>query len=320
MGELRVRDASPAASPGASHRRRRLGPLVIGIVALLVLGGSALVRRAGPAPPTAAGSGLLQMLDVPVAQQLSWAPPALVNPTVVRVDENHHTLNLDPDRDYVVSLPARPVVLDGGLVVLGGRNVVLIGGEIEVPAASTAPKTAQRRGLYLRDQRGTVHIEGLRIDGPDLAEGIDLDQRQGAVVQLENIQLGTVQGSYETNHADLLQTWAGPRVLRVDGLQGTTGYQGLFLLPDEYGTQLPDNFDLRRIVISATSTAGYLLWTDDSAPWMSTSDLVLVDDPARDRALDKVVHPLGPWEDGVRLQHDRSDLHLPAGSPPASAT
>ena len=42
--------------------------------------------------------------------------------------------------------------------------------------------------LYLRDQTGTVHIEGLLIYGSDLSEGIQINAPQ-ATVQIVNVRV-----------------------------------------------------------------------------------------------------------------------------------
>jgi hypothetical protein len=73
-------------------------------------------------------------------------------------------------------------------------------------------------------------VSNLRIRGP-LSEGIDLSQKKKAAVVLRSIAIDPVHGSKDTNHADLLQTWAGPDRLVVDGLTGTSDFQGIFLQP-----------------------------------------------------------------------------------------
>jgi hypothetical protein len=91
-------------------------------------------------------------------------------------------------------------------------------------------------------------------------EGIDLNEPRGAAVELENIYIDTVHGSYTTNHADLIQSWAGPSRLLVDGLMGSTQYQGFFLLPNQLDKgPAPQLFDLRNVYINDSGGA-YALW------------------------------------------------------------
>jgi hypothetical protein len=193
-----------------------------------------------------------------------WKPPQLHDPETVSPGAQQTVLRLDPERDYLVRVspdgPRRK-----GLIVQGGHNVVIVGGEIRIGWQGKKPNHHDRRGLLLKDQTGTVHVEGLKIGGRDLGEGIDLDQRKGATVQLVNLHIGTVRARDERNfsdtHPDLVQTWAGPRRLRIDGLRGRTGYQGLFLLPRQFDGNLDvDEIDIRNVSISGTRTSRYLLW------------------------------------------------------------
>jgi hypothetical protein len=179
--------------------------------------------------------------------------------------------DLDPAKDYVLNLP--PGGYDrGGLIIEGGRNVTLIGGHIWVPEIG-ATAVGPRRGLMLADQRGSVHVEGIRIDGPGLSEGIQMEQHYGATVTLQRIFVGQLRArdtqAFTDNHPDVVQTWAGPKRLRIDGLSGNTDYQGLFLGP----TQLchttacqPASWDLRNIDIRGTDTARVLFWKDGDFP------------------------------------------------------
>lgn len=283
------------------------------VVALAVTQRGAPVAEPEPALPTPS-------VAAEAADRLTWAPPKLTSPTRVTVTATSNKVELRPDRDYIVTLPSTPLVLNGGLRIEGGRNVVLMGGEIVVPPRSEAPDSKQRTGLLLKNQTGTVHVEGLRISGEDLAEGINLDQGEGATVVLQNIHVETVHGSREGHHADVLQTWAGPDRLRVDGLTGTTEYQGLFLLPQQFVDSAPAEFDLRRIVITgesggANGGAAYLLWTDDVVPWLSARDIVLVDERSD---LEGMLRPPSVWADAVELRTTDAGAALPAGTPGAS--
>jgi hypothetical protein len=178
------------------------------------------------------------------------------------------SLKLSTSKDYVLKLAAdKPVYLPKGLDITGGRNVVVIGGQVDVRNGYTASNgEATRRGMYLKGQTGTVYIEGVRFSSTTtgtLTEGIDLDERLGAQVVLQNVRVDHLKGSYATNHADGLQTWAGPRKLLIDGLSIDTDYQGMFLLPNQHFTgPAPELFDLRNISITGEPGSGYLLWKD----------------------------------------------------------
>lgn len=108
--------------------------------------------------------------DVLGDPRLTWAPPALHDPQTVAVTEDNTKLELDPNVDYVIALPPRPVAAPTGLHISGGHDVVVIGGTVDVPSGAQTGKT-HRNGLYLQDWTGTMHVEGLLLEG-DLQEGI----------------------------------------------------------------------------------------------------------------------------------------------------
>ncbi|WP_250445996.1 hypothetical protein [Actinotalea sp. C106] len=250
--------------PAVAVRRSRV-PRPARTLLALVLGGTLLAATPGlgviTASPAAAST-----------PRLSWAPPTLTDPITIDVTPSNRDLRLAPGQDYVLRMPSSPLSGAGGLIVNGGDDVVLIGGEITIPSGVGTGGGANR-GLYLRDQTGTVHVEGLRISGAGLGEGINLSQPHGAVVQLQNIRVETVHGSQAGHHADVIQTWNGPRELRVDGLSGATTYQGLFLLPQQHGTVQPQRMDLRRVDLRGTSASGYMLWRDQLSWPLSLTDV-----------------------------------------------
>jgi hypothetical protein len=200
---------------------------------------------------------------------LSWAPPVLRSPVVMRLADGTGSLKLSTAQDYVLQLPVdKPAYLPQGLSISGGHNVVVVGGQVDVRSGYKAFNgEATRRGMYLKGQTGTVFIEGVRFSSTTagtLTEGIDLDERLGAQVVLQNVRIDHLQGSYATNHADGLQTWAGPRRLLIDGLSMTTDYQGMFLLPNQHFTgPAPELFDLRNISIIGQPGSGYMIWKDN---------------------------------------------------------
>jgi hypothetical protein len=214
---------------------------------------------------------LASVTSCAVPGPLTWSPPKTSGAQFLQLTTARAWYDLDPNKDYVLRLPAGTYDR-GGLIIEGGRNVTLIGGHIWVPETG-ATAIGQRRGLMLADQRGTVHVEGLQIDGPGLSEGIQMEQHYGATVRLQRIFVGRLRArdtqNFTDNHPDVVQTWAGPKRLLIDGLTGTTDYQGLFLAP----TQLcqteacrPSNWDLRNIDIRGTETARVLLWKDGDFP------------------------------------------------------
>ncbi len=88
---------------------------------------------------------------------LTWAPPALVNPTVITLTKDSWSPKLDNEKDYLIQLPDEPREQTGR--IQGGRNVVLIGGHIRIPKKGSS----DHRAIYILDgaPSRTVHIEGV---------------------------------------------------------------------------------------------------------------------------------------------------------------
>jgi hypothetical protein len=178
------------------------------------------------------------------------------------VGRNTGSIILDRRRDYRIRLGH--VTHVGGVVLNGGHNVVVMGGEITIPWAGSHPRRGgdDRRGLFINGATGTVHVEGLLIDGPDVSEGIQISAPK-ATVQLENVRIVGIHARDEVhftdNHPDLVQPWGGVRKLRIDRLSGSSDYQGLFLEGDRGPI---GRVDLRHVDIVGTPTARCLLWLD----------------------------------------------------------
>ncbi len=221
---------------------RRSGCVVVGLVAGLLAG-------CGQEPVRDSDWGL------------RWPAPRLVKPKVIEVGSRGGELRLEAGRDYRVVLrePGRAV---GGLSIVGGRNVVLVGGHITIPPAGPRAGVAERRGLLIAGQTGTVHVEGLLIDnrGGDLSEGIHIAAPE-AVVQVQNTRVADLHArdekGFSDNHPDVIQTWGGVRELRVHRFTGTTAYQGLFLRGDRGPV---GRVALSKVNVIGFPTARYLLW------------------------------------------------------------
>jgi hypothetical protein len=188
----------------------------------------------------------------------------LTMPTTVKVGPGGGQFALQPGKDYVVHVGD----VSGPVRLVGGRNIVLIGGHITIPWAGADASISSRLGLYLKGQTGTVHVEGLLIDnaGGDLSEGIQINAPD-AVLQIQNVRIDGVHArdevNFSDNHPDLIQPWGGLQALRIDHLSGTTDCQGFFLVGNEGPI---GRVDLRNIDIVGTSTSRYLFWQAQKIP------------------------------------------------------
>ncbi|MGE3795122.1 MAG: hypothetical protein AB7I38_14505 [Dehalococcoidia bacterium] len=204
---------------------------------------------------------------------LAWKPPALTNPTTITPTDEQGKITLSAGKDYIIKLPTdRPWRNSRGLWVEGGRNVVIIGGQVDVGDGyfngGTGPGVQAngyvRRAAYFLSQTGTVHLEGVRFTASSgaLSEGINISAAL-AKVQIQNVAISTpLVGTKAANHADALQSWNGPTTLLVDGFTATTGYQGMFLNPHDTSSAsvVTEGWQLRNVEIIGTAAAKYILW------------------------------------------------------------
>jgi hypothetical protein len=213
--------------------------------------------------------------------QLKWPPPCLESPNVIQVepDDNTTVLRLEANQDYIIEMPDVPITR--GLALQGGRNIVMIGGEISIPMLGDYPSIESRTGLRILQSTGTVHIEGLLIHGDDISEGIQI-AAPAAIVQLQNVGIFGIHArdevNFSDNNPDLIQTYGGVKELRVDKFTGSTDYQGLFFRAD--GRAMGSVY-LSRVNIIGLPTARHLIWFE---PYSGSGDVFLwgvwVDVPA----------------------------------------
>jgi hypothetical protein len=159
-----------------------------------------------------------------VSQRLRWAPPELSDPETIELGTGETLRHLDPARDYIIELPDEKKV--GATILVGGRNIVIRGGHVAIEPGRESD--TYRRAIYIKNATGTVHIEGVLIDGsgggPFDAIAINAPE---AIVQIQNVRAVGVSGSFEGFHADVVQPWGGVKELRIDHLTASTDYQGL---------------------------------------------------------------------------------------------
>jgi hypothetical protein len=216
-----------------------------------------------PETPPAPEEGSLPVLGSVGPAPLEWAPPELHDPITVRLGTGYTHTSLSTSRDYIVELP--PTKKIGATWIDGGHNVVIVGGSITIPTGTTpgVAYDAQRNGIYIKGATGTVHIEGVLIDGSGGAEfdGVDINAPE-ATVQLENMRIEGVRGTFSGFHGDAVQPWGGVADLRIDRMSATSNYQGLTLQQDlgPIGSAELSEVDLTGTTEAPLDKGGHLLW------------------------------------------------------------
>jgi hypothetical protein len=138
----------------------------------------------------------------PTSTLLRWAPPALVNPITIVLGTGETTTTMDPNQDYIIQMPSTKKV--GYTYLIGGHNIVIMGGYVTIPVSGDTTNDAPSRAIYVKNATGTVHIEGLLVDasGGGMSDGIDISA-PAATVQVENVRVDGIFGYANEFHADV---------------------------------------------------------------------------------------------------------------------
>ncbi len=169
--------------------------------------------------------------------KLQWSPPSLSNPVTINVPETGGIGGLDPNRDYVLNLGHRKT----GLGVSGGRNIVVMGGRITCQDIVDS-NLSRGRGIEIWDNKGVVHVEGVQFD--NCGTGIAISAPD-SVVQVQNTRFDDIDSPWNLMHPDVIQTWRGPKEIRIDRLTADFSSKG-FLWMSVNG-QFPGRIDQRHV-------------------------------------------------------------------------
>ena len=210
--------------------------------------------------------------------------PTLVNPLVRELSPGTPGITLDPTRDYVVRVRAGSV-FRSMITIKGGRNVVFENAVLQYDPALAGSIDLMPRAVMLAGQTGVMWIKNLQIRGP-VKEGIQMEQKApGVAVVLQDIAIDPlIGGTYAGWHSDLLQTWAGPSKLVVDGFTGSSDYQGFFLKPNQLFLEgpKPEFFWFRDVALDI-SKGYFALWTDGFGAYPVQTTNVVVKAYSTDR-------------------------------------
>lgn len=164
---------------------------------------------------------------------------SLTSGTIIGSIHGNNCTGMMANMDYILYCPV-PIVTNypniGGIKIGGGRNIIWIGGEINVPFQNLSGSDTYSRALYVDSNSGIIHLEGLYFHGVDLSDGFQLFSHE-SIVQIQNCHVGLPNEAitahdltgWTDKHPDIIEGEGGWRELRVDKLTGWSQYQGLFL-------------------------------------------------------------------------------------------
>ncbi len=197
------------------------------------------------------------LADSATKPKLRWRPPVLTEPVTINVAKTVEvqSLRLDNSKDYVISLPAAEKI--PGIILIGGRNIMIIGGHIEVPAHDPADKGY--RAVTIRDGNDSgivdgriIHIEGVLITAAGEGDAFGI-AAPSAIIQLQNIRAVDLHGHYDRSHADVIQPYGGVKELRIDRFTGASNYNNLYFRRENN----PLGPEIGTVRISNTNIYGY---------------------------------------------------------------
>jgi F5/8 type C domain len=245
----------------------------------------AALTFAAPAPAATAA-------DMPAdVDQLTWAPPRLVNPVPKTLGTGRTSnTDLDDNTDYIFHMPS--TVKTGATIIVGGRNIVIIGGHIRLPVfVFGQTNSADARAIYIKGAKGTVHIEGILIDAfndQSWGDAIAIDAPE-ATVQVQNVRVNNLRGMSGLTgfHCDVIQPFGGVKELRVDKLTASSTYQGIFTRRDrgDIGNVKVKRTNLVALpALQGSEGGGQMLWmteanSDGTLPKYAYSDVYVTPRP-----------------------------------------
>lgn len=260
---------------------------------------------------------------------LTWPAPSTAGYTDWTIPATGGEQHLDPAVDYRILAPSK---ITGPVRLRGGRNVVWVGGHVELSGLN-APAEADSAGVSVENHPTLapvagriVHVEGLRLDGLSLTQGVRWNA-PSTIIQLANLHVARVTfkncdhrdgtSGLPINHPDVLQGYGPAQEVRVDGLTGSSMYQGIFLNQTTV-TTFP--VKLRRVNLKAVEVAGV---EQDGATGFSYAGhrmLTKIDEQTGPLHLDSGTvwvqhHPNAGWTDSGGFKKVRSLTTPPGYSP-----
>lgn len=207
--------------------------------------------------------------------RLKYQPPDYSNYTVINVPATGSGTNgrfippLNSSTDYVINLPSQKRT--GVVRIEGGRNIVIIGGEIERAVEGGGYQDQDRRCLYFLNNTGNIYVEGVHfhINGSNnpfdaiYVHNTQASASSGQEITIQNCLFENVLGSFTGFHSDAFQMQDSSYfngTIRFYRNTITTDYQGYYALHE--GTSTVTYIEKTNYVIVAES--GACLWFGDN--------------------------------------------------------
>src|SRR5207249_2459933 len=114
-------------------------------------------------------------------------------------------------------------------------------------------------GVYLKNQTGTVHLEGLWIHGRGIGQAVVMDEGSGATVQIQHCRFETLHPVGYV-HTDGIQSWSGPYKLKIDDLTIQTAGVGIQVQPRQFSPVTLGMWEWHRINVVQQTSDAYALW------------------------------------------------------------
>jgi hypothetical protein len=165
---------------------------------------------------------------------LASGPPALrfPRPASFATATVYHASNAATVITVPAGTDARVVcdeVLHKRLVVNGGRDVYVVGCEVDIN--QTWPNADDQNGFGFSGQTGRVWTEGDYLHGDFINDGIK-GNSGAAIWTAQNDRVGPLHGSQAGYHSDVFQPYGGFAKLEIDNVSGFGEFQCLMIKSD----------------------------------------------------------------------------------------
>jgi hypothetical protein len=208
----------------------------------------------------------------PTSPLLSWGPPTgYKNFKVVTASNSNHTINLDANTDYQIVMPVK---MTQRLTFVGGRNVVMIGGEFDFTGAATGRSSSEMICITAEHVTGICHIEGIWghglppkpignsvLQAGAMGDFLDVNGCTGPYVRVqncraENVRVDCYDQQWSLNGYALDPTFTGTTTAGSNVITASSTIVNLNVGAAISGTGLPARTTITAVSVTSGSAAG----------------------------------------------------------------